>query len=55
MEVSQAEGVAAELLSVELDQLRVPFLGELPNDFAGDLHFYLHEWISNTALPFHIY
>ena len=41
VEVSQAKGIVSELLSVELHQLGVPLLGELPNYFTGDLHFYI--------------
>ena len=38
VEAGQVEGVARELLSVELDNVGVPLLGELPDDFAWDLH-----------------
>ena len=55
VEVSQAEGIVGPLLTVELDQFRVPLLGELPNNFAGDLHFYLQISLSSTAHCFHIY
>ena len=49
MKVSQAERVGSELLSVELDQIGVPLLGELPHNFAGDFHFYKKETISQAA------
>ena len=55
VQVGQAERVVGPLLTVELDQLRVPLLGELPNNFAGDLHFYKHKALSSTAHRFHIY
>ncbi len=38
VEVSQGHGVVSPLLSVELNQLGVPFLSKLPHNFAGDLH-----------------
>ncbi len=38
VEAGQVEGVARELLTVELDNVGVPPLGELPDDFAWDLH-----------------
>lgn len=38
VEASQVQGVAGELLTVGLDEERVVLLGELPHDFAGDLH-----------------
>lgn len=39
VEVGQVKGIMRELLSIELHQVAVPFLSELPNDCAGDLHF----------------
>ncbi len=40
VEVSQTGAAGGPLLSVELYQLGVPLLGELPHNFAGDFHFY---------------
>lgn len=46
-----------ELLSIELDQVSVPFLSELPNDGARDLHLptkpksYDSIFISEDSLP----
>ena len=41
MEVCQVQGIVRELLAVELNEESVVLLGELPHDFAGDLHCYL--------------
>jgi hypothetical protein len=41
VEVCQVQGVAGELLAVELNEESVVFLGELPDDFVGDPHLYL--------------
>ena len=50
VKVSQAGVAGGELLTVELDQLGVPLLGELPHNFAGDFHFYKNESI--ILLPY---
>ena len=39
MEICQVKVIMRERLSVELGQVCVPFLCELPNYAAGDLHF----------------
>ena len=38
VEAGQVEGIAGELLSIRLHEEGVVLLGELPHDFAGDLH-----------------
>ena len=50
VEVSQTGAAGGPLLSVELYQLGVPLLGELPHNFAGDFHFYKNESI--ILLPY---